>query len=125
MGVLVLEKESYAVIGMCMEVHNFLGHGFREVVYKDAIEVEARRRNIQFCREKEYCIYYKNTLLKHRFCADFVICGKIILEVKAAENGISNEYIAQTLNYLKASGCPVGLIINFAKSKLQYRRLVF
>jgi GxxExxY protein len=108
-----------------MEVHNILGHGFLEIVYKDAIEYELQQRKILYEREKEYIVHYKNIILKHNFYADFVVCDNIILEVKAAEGGISDEFISRTLNYLKVSGCKVGLIVNFARAKLEYKRLVY
>ena len=96
-----------------------------EVVYKEAIEINLKERNIFYEREKEFEIEYKGTILKHSFFADFVIFENIILEVKAAEGEISDSNIAQTLNYLKASENKVGLLINFGRSKLEYKRLVF
>jgi len=125
MSDLIYQQETYDIIGICMEVHKFLGHGFREIVYKDAIEVEADLRNIAFCREKEFCINYKGHTLKHTYNADFVVFDKIILEIKATENGLADDTICQTINYLKASGCKVGLIANFGRSKLEYKRLIF
>jgi GxxExxY protein len=122
---LIMKDETYAIIGICMEVHRVLGHGFREVVYKDAIEIEAQRSNIPYSREKEYSIIYKGHVLPRSFNADFVLFQSIILEVKAAEGGFAADNISQTLNYLKASGCKVGLLINFGRSKLEYKRLVF
>lgn len=122
---LIYHNETHDIIGICMEVHKVLGHGFREVVYKDAIEIEAGLRNIAFCREKEYCINYKGHILKRTFNADFVVFDKIILEVKATEGGLADDCISQTLNYLKASGCKVGLIANFGRSRLEYKRLIF
>ena len=70
-------------------------------------------------------IYYKETILRHRFYADFVVFDKVIVEIKAKERGIAEEDYAQTLNYLKCSGCKVGLILNFAKLKLEIKRGVF
>jgi len=102
-----------------------LGHGFREVVYKDAIELEFNQKNISYEREKEYSVSYKGKILPHNFYADFVVFNNIILELKAYEGGISDDNIAQTLNYLKASGCKVGLLINFGRRKLEYKRLIF
>lgn len=119
------KDETHQIIGICMEVHRNLGHGFLEIVYKDALELEAIRKEIPVEREKEFRIEYKGTILPHRFFADFVINGKIILEVKAAEGGVSDENIAQTINYLKASGCKVGLLVNFGRSKLEFKRLVY
>jgi GxxExxY protein len=113
---------TYKVIGLCMEVHRKLGHGFLEVVYKDAIEIEAMDNNISYARERIYNIHYKQRLLPHAFAADFVIDNKLI--VKAAEGAIKNESIAQTLNYMKVSGCNVGLLINFGRESLEYKRLI-
>ena len=121
----VLKNETYEIIGICMDVHRTLGHGFLEIVYKDAIELELSRREYSFSREKQYLIDYKATILPHRFFADFVVMDKIILEVKAAEGGIANDQISQILNYLKVSGCKVGLIVNFGRGRLEYRRFVF
>jgi GxxExxY protein len=119
------KDETHQIIGVCMEVHNNLGHGFLEIVYKDAIELEARRKSIATEREKEFQIEYKGIILPHKFFADFVLMDKIILEVKANDHGIADEHIAQTLNYLKASGCRVGLIVNFGRSKLEFKRLIY
>ena len=80
---------------------------------------------ILYEREKEYLIQYKETILRHRFYADFVVFDKVIVEIKAKEGGIAEEDYAQTLNYLKCSGCKVGLILNFAKLKLEIKRVVF
>ncbi len=108
-----------------MEVHRHLGFGFSEIVYKDAIEVEARLNNIPIFREKEFAVYYKGQNLKHRYFADFVMFENIIVEIKASSTGIAAEHIAQTLNYMKASGCKIGIIINFGKKSLEHKRLVF
>ena len=122
---LLFEKETYAIIGLCMEVHRIPGHGFSEIVYKDALMVEAKLRDIPVQREKEFKIDYKQTILKHSFFADFVFCDDIIVEIKAAENVINEANISQTLNYLKVSRCKVGLIINFGRKSLQHQRLIF
>lgn len=100
------------------------GHGFLEIVYKDAIDHELRSREMFYEREKQYDIFYKGQRLPHKFFADFVIFDQVILEVKAAD-GIPDEFIAQTLNYLKVSENKVGLIVNFGKKSLQWKRLVF
>ena len=80
---IIYKKESYKIIGICMDVHNQLGPGFLEIVYKDALEFELKNANIPFKREKEYAINYKGINLPHKFYADFVVFDKIILEVKA------------------------------------------
>ena len=118
------EAETYKIIGLCMEVHNNLGKGFSEIVYKDALEIELRDSDILYEREKEYCVNYKGIVLPHKFYADFVIFDTVILEIKSVQH-IVDEHIAQTLNYLKVSQNKVALIVNFNNDKLQYKRLVF
>ena len=124
MSEIIYKEESYTIIGICMEIHNQLGHGFSEIVYKDALEFEFNKNGIFYEREKEYRVYYKRNLLKHNFYADFVVCNKIILEVKCVVS-ISDEHIAQTINYLKVSDCKLGLIINFARGKMEYKRILY
>lgn len=124
MSDIVLKEESYAIIGVCMEVHNNLGAGFLEIVYKDALEYEFRRAGIPFERERMYDVHYKGIILPHKFYADFVVYDKIILEVKGV-NRICDEFIAQAINYLKASQNPLALIVNFGEPKLNYKRIVF
>ena len=120
-----LKKETYEIIGICMDVHRTLGHGFLEIVYKDAIELEARKKQILYSREKKYKIDYKGAVLRHKFYADFVLFDKIILEVKAAGGGLADDQIAQTLNYLRVSGCKIGLLVNFGRMRLEYKRLIY
>ena len=87
------KAETYQIIGICMEVHRCLGYGFSEVVYKDAIEVEANSKGIPIDREKQYNVWYKKNVLKHKFCADFVMFDNIIVEIKSSEKGISNDHM--------------------------------
>ena len=121
----ILSDETDIIIGVGIEVHKELGAGFLEIVYKDAIEHEFNLRDYLFRREVEYPVSYKRIVLKHKFYADFVVFDEVILEVKSKHGGISNEDMAQTINYLKVSGCKVGLIFNFAGPKLQIKRVVF
>lgn len=120
-----LKEETYQIIGACMAVHNELGHGFLEVVYKDALELEFKARNIPYQREKEFQIDYKGVILKHSFYADFVVDEQIILEIKAAEGGLCDANIAQTLNYLRVSDYKIGLLVNFGRRKLEHKRLIY
>ncbi len=106
-----------------MEVHKELGHGFLEIVYKDALELLFRQDDIFFEREKEYPVYFRGILLRHKFWADFVVYDKIILELKCV-SVLTDEHVAQTLNYLKVSGNKLGLLVNFGRGKLEYRRLL-
>ena len=117
------EKETYKIIGLCMEVHKNLGPGLLEIVYKDALEIEFRENNIPFEREKEYSIEYKGKILTHKFYADFIVNEDIVLEVKAIKE-FSSEHIAQILNYIKLSHSELGLLINFQTKSLQYKRYI-
>ncbi|MDA3904777.1 MAG: GxxExxY protein [Bacteroidales bacterium] len=123
MDKLIYKEESYAIIGKCFEVHNNLGGGFLEIVYKDALEYEFRKAGIPFQREKEYMVHYKGIVLPHHFYADFVVYDKIILEIKAV-SGIADEFVAQAINYLKVSENKLALLVNFGELKLNYKRLV-
>jgi len=120
---IVYREESYRIVGICMDVHNHLGAGFLEVVYKDALEIEFQRAGISYEREKQYSVQYKGVTLQHHFFADFVLLDSIILEVKGMA-GLANEHIAQALNYLKVSGNRLALLVNFGEQKLNYRRIV-
>ncbi|MCD4664463.1 MAG: GxxExxY protein [Bacteroidales bacterium] len=123
MAKIIYKEESYQIIDKCMEVHNNLGPGFLEIVYKDALEYEFRKANIPFEREKEYEVHYKNIILPHKFYADFVVFDKIILEVKAV-NTIIDEFVARSINYLKVSGDMLALLVNFGELKLNSKRIV-
>jgi len=107
-----------------MEIHSELGMGFKEIVYKDALEYELRSKKINFIREKEFKIQYKEIILPHRYYADFIIHDKIVLEVKASYM-IVNNFVTQTINYLKASGLQLGIIANFGEKSFNSRRVVF
>lgn len=121
---LVYKEESYSIIGLCMEVHNQLGHGFSEIVYKDALEFEFSENGIVYEREKEYPVFYKGNLLKHKFYADFVVFDKIILEVKCVKS-IADEHESQAINYLKVSDNRLALIVNFARGKMEHKRIIY
>jgi len=105
-------------------MHNELGHGFSEIVYKDALEVEFGENAILYEREKEYPVFYKHKNLKHKFYADFIIFDKIILEVKCVKI-LTEEHTSQVINYLKVSENKLALLVNFARGKLEYQRLVY
>ena len=124
MSDIILKEESYKVIGACMEVHRELGFGFKEIIYKDALEIEFKSLEIPYQREKLYKIEYKGKILPRRYPADFVIYDSIILEVKAMPL-IINNFVLQTRNYLKASGIRLGIIANFGESSFKSKRVVF
>jgi GxxExxY protein len=95
-----LKEETDLISGLAIEIHRILGAGFLEIVYKDAFEYELNERQCFFKREEEFTILYKNTTLRHKFYADFVVLDKVIVEIKAKEKGIAEEDLAQTINYL-------------------------
>lgn len=120
---LIYKEEVYKIIGLCMEVHKTLGRGFNEIVYKDALEIEFNFNKIGFEREKPFDIIYKNTKLRRKYIADFVIMDKIILEAKAIER-LESTHLKQTLNYLAVSQLKLGLLINFGSNSLEYKRII-
>lgn len=124
MSEIILKDESYQLVGICMEIHRELGMGFKEIVYKDALEYEFKARKINFIREKEFKIQYKDIILPHRYYADFIVHDSIILEVKASYM-IVNNFVTQTINYLKASGLQLGIIANFGEKSFSSKRVVF
>ena len=124
MSDIILKEESYKIVGACMEVHRELGFGFKEIIYKDALEIEFKSLEIPYQREKLYKIEYKGKILPRRYPADFVIYDSIILEVKAMPM-IINNFVLQTRNYLKASGIRLGIIANFGESSFKSKRVVF
>ena len=106
-----------------MEVYNFLGNGFLEAVYKEALEYEFKKRNIPYEKEKIFDIHYKDIILDKKYKADFVIHSKIILEIKAV-SALVDSYKSQTLNYLKATKYRLGILANFGEESFKFKRLV-
>ena len=120
---LLFKEECYKIIGICMKIHKTLGKGFREVVYKDAMEIEFKNTDIPHEREKQFYIPYEGITLAHRFDADFFVFNSIILEVKAAWQFYPDNF-KQTLNYFKASQVKLGILINFGEDRLKFKRVV-
>jgi len=121
---LLYKDEVYAIVGAAMEVYNVLGPGFLEPVYQEALGIEFTSRSIPFEPQKELHISYKAHRLEQKYKADFVVYGKIIIEIKALDYLTSREE-AQLLNYLKATGWEVGVLINFGSDgKLEWKRRV-
>ena len=120
---LLFKDEVFAIIGAAMEVHNQLGCGFFEAVYQEALEVELKVRQIPFETSKLLQIQYKGAFLNKGYIADLVAYDKIIIELKAIET-LTEKDEAQLLNYLKATGLELGLLINFGGSKLEWKRRI-
>ena len=119
---LIYEQETYNIIGAAMEVHRELGSGFLEAVYQEALAIEFEKRSIPFKKEKRLEISYKDQKLSKYYEADFICYDKVIVETKAIKEltGIDE---AQVINYLKATGIKVGLLINFGAESLEHKRL--
>lgn len=122
-GELLYKELSYHVIGLCMEIHNILGKGHTEVLYKDALEYEFKNAGIYYSREKQYKVHYKDIILPHHYYADFVIENNIILEVKAISL-LTESHVKQSLNYLATSKLKLALLVNFGEDSLKHRRII-
>jgi GxxExxY protein len=124
MDELVFREEVYAVVGAAIEVHRELGAGFLEAVYQEAMERELSARGIAFESQRELVIQYKGQPLGKSYVCDLLCFDKVLIELKAMDRLTGREE-AQLINYLKAAGLPVGLLINFgAHGKLEWRRLI-
>jgi GxxExxY protein len=113
----------YQVVGCAMEVVNELGHGLREKTYEKALIVEFKTNNIFFSRQKIYRVYYKKVHIDN-YIPDLLVNDRLIVEIKVVEN-ICDEHIGQVINYLKISGCSLGLILNFKHPKLEWKRVIY
>jgi GxxExxY protein len=112
------------IIGAAFEVHKYLGNGFQEVIYQRALAYEMSLAGLEFAREIDQDIYYKDLsepIGTRR--ADFVVEGKVLVELKALTQ-IEDVHWAQVLNYLKAYRLEVGLLLNFGSKSLTFKRLV-
>lgn len=116
------KEESFAIVGAAMEVHRKLGWGFLENVYQASLAHEFTLRNIPFEQQKRLPVHYK-TVQVGDYVADFVVYGKIIVEIKAISE-LHARHHAQVLNYLTATGYKLGLIINFGTDSLESARVV-
>jgi GxxExxY protein len=121
-----MEKDprTHAIIGAAMEVHRQLGCGFLEALYQEALDIEFKRAGVSAEPQVELPVFYRGQRLKCYYVADFVCYESVIVELKALSRLTSVED-AQVLNYLKATGFAVGLLLNFGASSLQYKRLVW
>ncbi len=124
MSKLLFEEETYAIRGAAIEVHKQLGYGFLEAVYQEALEIELKQRGIPFEAQTVLTVTDKGIDLKRGYAADFVCYGKVVVEIKCISS-IGKAEQAQLLNYLKATGVRVGLIVNFgSRGKLEVDRMV-
>lgn len=116
-GKLLYEELTYAIIGAAMEVHRLSGSGFIEAVYEAALAMKLRTRGIPFERQVAVQVRHKDVIIGD-YRADFIVDGKIILELKAIKK-LGEIEEAQLMNYLKATGIEVGLLLNFGAKSLE------
>lgn len=121
---LVFEKETYAIRGAIFEVYPEMGCGFLEAVYQECLEKEFTRKGIPFSAQQELILSYKGESLRQTYRPDLICYGSIIVELKAL-SATTGEHKAQVLNYLKATGLKLGLLVNFGcHPKATIERLV-
>jgi GxxExxY protein len=122
MSELLYKELTFAVIGAAMEAHKILGPGFLEAVYQAALARELTLRSIPFKQKVRLPVTYKDVLIGE-YIADFVIDGKLILEIKAASQ-LNANHQAQAMHYLAATGYRLALLINFGSGSLEHRRVI-
>ncbi|OGU13830.1 MAG: GxxExxY protein [Ignavibacteria bacterium GWB2_35_12] len=121
---MLYEDITEKIIGCAMRVHSFLGNGFQELIYQRALALEFREIGLDFVREQEQRIYYKDypeSIGTRR--VDFLVENKILVEIKAITE-LNDIHLAQILNYLTAYKLEVGLLINFGEKSLKFKRLI-
>jgi len=124
MGKLLYEETTYKIIGAAREAYKELGPGYLESVYEDALCYELDLLKINYERQIELDVQYKDVTFAKKFRADLLIENKIILENKAIKR-ITTQDEAQLINYLKATNLRVGLLFNFGAEKFEMLRRVF
>ncbi len=119
---IIYKDLSYKIIEMALEVHNELGCGFLEKVYENALMILFDKENIPARQQAPADVYFQDKVVGQYF-SDILVDNKLILELKTVDV-IANIHKAQVLNYLRATGLKLGLILNFGKPRLEYKRLV-
>ncbi len=122
-GIYLHSELTQGIIGAAIEVHKELGRGFLEKVYEGALVVELRARGVSVTRQAPISVAYKGTPVGLYF-ADLFVDDKVICEIKVTDS-LSGAHEAQLLNYLKATGMRVGLLLNFGRSRIEVKRLIF
>ena len=121
---LLMKDEVYQVVGAAFAVMNELGSGYFEAVYQESMELELALRSIPFESQKLINIQYKGVTLKKYYCGDLFCFGKPLVELKVQEC-LTGREMAQVLNYLKATGIEVAVLINFGPdNKIEWKRIV-
>ena len=121
---MIYKDESYAIIGACFAVYKEKGCGFLEPVYHECLEIEFELQQIPFFSKPPQTLKYRSRTLLQTFTPDFICYDKIVVEIKAA-SALADEHRAQLLNYLSATRCELGLLVNFGHyPKIEYERLI-
>ena len=119
----VVQKElSYEIIGIAMQVYNELGYGFLEKVYENALMLMFKEENIKAEQQKDIKVKFKGSIIGN-YIADILVEDRIILELKSVSK-LTDKHKAQTVNYLKATGLKLGIILNFSSNSLEFQRVV-
>ena len=121
---ILFKDESYKIVGACFEVSREKGCGFLEPVYQECLEIELRLQGIPYTAQKPLALEYKGLPLRSKYQPDFICFDQIIVELKAVIE-LTDEHRAQVLNYLRATGLKLGLLVNFGHHpKAQIERIV-
>ena len=120
---LVLEKETYLLIGACLKVHKKLGNGFSEAIYQEALVKELEKAGVPFEQHKKLDVYYEGLKLNNFFTADFVCFEKIIIEVRSIQY-LHESVKRQLINCLRSTNLEVGLLVNFGENSLTWQRFI-
>jgi len=118
---MIYEDLTRKIIGCAIEVHKRLGNGFQEVIYQRALEIEMKLAVLNFTREMEMPVYYREYEIGTRR-VDFFVEGKIMVELKAIIK-LEDVHLAQAMNYLEAYKMEIGLLINFGAKSLEFKRV--
>ena len=121
---ITFKNESDKIVGACFEVYNHMGHGLLEAVYQECLAMEFADQGVPFVEQPQLKLKYKAKPLKQGYQPDFLCFGEIIVEIKSAKN-LTDEHRAQTINYLKATGKKLALLVNFGHyPKLESERFL-
>jgi len=122
---LLYEKECYNIRGAIFKVYSIMGSGFLEAVYQECLGIECAKAIIPYTSQKEISLEYDGIILKQKYRADFVCYNKIIVEIKAVKV-LNDVHTAQVINYLKATGFKLGLLVNFGSyPKVDIKRIIY
>lgn len=118
---MIYEELTHKIIGCAMKVHSAIGNGFQEVIYQRALAIEFRYQEVEFTREHEMQIYYREEEIGTRR-VDFFVEFNIMVELKAISH-LEDVHLAQAMNYLQAYNLPVGLLLNFGAKSMEFKRV--